>query len=264
MAVAAAGGVGVTVDGERRLHVRRRGTGPEVVLVHGSVSDAAMTWAEQQPLERDWTLIYVDRPGYGEAAAPDVREDFALDAPLVAAALGDGAHLVGHSYGGVVALLAAAERPQAVQSLTLVEPAAFDVARRHPAVAALIEQRRELLATGPQDPEAYMREFARQVGVAAPPSPLSPSGLRGVRLARAARPAWEATIPLRLLRAARTPTLVVSGDHSRAYDAVCSTLVEALDAESATIPGAGHDAQKTGEPFNAALAAFLRSASSAG
>lgn len=247
--------------GTRALLVERCGAGPEVVLVHGSVSDAAMTWSQQKPLERDWTLAYVDRPGYGEGAAPVEREDFALDAPLVADALGDGAHLVGHSYGGVVALLAAAQRPQAVRSLTLVEAAALDVAREHPAVAALVAERRELLATGPQDPEAYLRAFARQVGVVDPPRPLPSTLLHGARLARGSRPAWEAKIPLERLRAAHIPMLVVSGGHSEAYDAVCAALVEALDAEAATIRGAGHDVQKTGAAFNAVLDEFLRSAS---
>ena len=36
--------------------------------------------------------------------------------------LGDGAHLVGHSFGGCVALAATSRRPTAVKSLTLIEP----------------------------------------------------------------------------------------------------------------------------------------------
>jgi pimeloyl-ACP methyl ester carboxylesterase len=47
--------------------------------------------------------------------------------------LGDGAHLVGHSYGALGALFAAALRPDAVRSLTLVEPPVYGLARGYPA-----------------------------------------------------------------------------------------------------------------------------------
>ena len=45
------------------------------------------------------------------------------DAALIAERLGDGSHLIGHSFGGAEALLAAARRPDAVRSLILIEPA---------------------------------------------------------------------------------------------------------------------------------------------
>ena len=66
------------------------------------------------------------------------------------------------------------------------------------------------------------------------------------------RPPWEADPPLEELAAARFPKLVVSGAHSRAFDAVCDVLEQRLDAERAVLPGAGHSPQLLGEPFNAA------------
>ena len=71
--------------------------------------------------------MIADRPGFG-ASPPLERGDFELEAPLFAELLGDGAHLVGHSYGAVIALLAAAERPEAVLSLTVSEPGALKLA----------------------------------------------------------------------------------------------------------------------------------------
>src|ERR687887_198110 len=68
---------------------------------------------------------------------PVERVDFEEQAPLVADLLEDGAHLVAHSYGGVVSLYAAALRPEAVRSLTVIEPPAFGIARGHPAVDRL-------------------------------------------------------------------------------------------------------------------------------
>ena len=59
----------------------------------------------------------VDRRGF--AASPDIdRSDHDVDALDVVDLLdAGGAHVVGHSYGGVVALLAAGRRPDAVRSL---------------------------------------------------------------------------------------------------------------------------------------------------
>ena len=224
--------------------------------MHGSVVDGELTWAEQKPLAERWTLIVPDRPGYGES--PDVeREDFEADAPLVAELLGDGAHLVGHSYGGVVALLAAAARPEAVWSLTLVEPPAFGVARGDPAVEALVSDFAEYWRTGPSDPEAFLRGFLERVGSNARlPSPLPSRFERGARVLRTERGPWEAEIPLDDLGAAPFRKLVISGGHSEAFEAVCDVLAERLHAERAVIRGAGHSVQRTGR-FNERLERFL-------
>src|SRR6059036_1839798 len=117
----------------RCVHVETFGRGPRVVLVHGSVGNGASTWSAQEPLAERFTLVVPDRPG-SPPNPPVDRVDFEEQAPLVAELLGDGAHLVGHSYGGVISLYAASLRPGAVHSLTLIEPPAFGLARGHPAV----------------------------------------------------------------------------------------------------------------------------------
>jgi pimeloyl-ACP methyl ester carboxylesterase len=103
-----------------------------VVLVHGSIVDARRTWRHQRTLAEHWTLCIPNRPGFG--ASPSLgRGDFDLEAPLIAELLGDGAHLVGHSYGAVIALLAAAGRPGAVRSLVVSEPGVLQLAAGNPA-----------------------------------------------------------------------------------------------------------------------------------
>ena len=103
-------------------------------LLSGSVSKSACTMSKAsdertalaslpQPLsEKGWRLKLMDRPGFGQSPSrgPD---DMAADAILIADRLGDGSHLIGHSFGGAEALLATARRPDAVRSLILVEPA---------------------------------------------------------------------------------------------------------------------------------------------
>jgi pimeloyl-ACP methyl ester carboxylesterase len=125
------------------LEVDRVGTGPPVVLVHGSIVDARRTWRHQLDLADEWALCIPNRPGFG-ASPPLARGDFEAEAPLMAELLGDGAHLVGHSYGAVIALLAAAARPEAVRSLTVSEPGSLRVAAGDPAVDAVIAQGDEL------------------------------------------------------------------------------------------------------------------------
>ena len=206
------------------LHVERWGKGPPVVLVHGAVAGGHVTWTEQRPLAERWTLTVPDRPGFGENP-PVERVDFDVDAPLVAELLADGAHLVGHSYGGVISLLAAARRPEAVWSLTVVEPPAFGVARGNPDVDELVERLQEHWRSGPRDAEAFLRGFLRLVGSATdPPSPLPPPLQRGAEMLLIERAPWEAEIPLDQLVGANFPKLVVSGAHHPAFDAVCDVL----------------------------------------
>ncbi len=185
---------------------------PSVVLVHGT-----MTWgtdsfgfAAQRPLADRFHLVVMDRRGFG--ASPDItRSDYAVDAQDVVALLGTGAHLVGHSYGVVVAMLAAAIRPQAVRSLALIEPAAHRMAADHPIVATALRRMREGLAAAPPDVSAadWLRLSTESVGL----SPLDPTPdrLRAARSASREQPCWEADFPLESLSAASWPKLIVTG-----------------------------------------------------
>jgi pimeloyl-ACP methyl ester carboxylesterase len=242
------------------LEVERLGDGPPVLLVHGSVTGGASTWREQLPLAERWTLLIVDRPGFGEAPATG-RVDFDVDAPLVAEALGEGAHLVGHSYGGVISLLAAAQRPEAVRSLTVIEPPAFALAPHDPAAVRFVADAQRLWGEGPEDAVEFLAQFLALVGsslvVGAGPVRPSPELERGAQLLRTERGPWEAEIPLDGLAAAPFPKLVVSGAHDPAFDCVCDVLERRLGAERAVIAGAGHSVQRAGAPFNERLEEFL-------
>lgn len=206
-----------------------------VVLVHGSVANAAMTFAQQRPLAERFDLVWHTRSGY-PPRAPVAAIDFEEQAAELAAELQPGDHLVGHSYGAVVSLLAAATRDD-LGSLTVGEPPAFGLAWDDPAVRAFVET---YAAFSTDDPKEYLAFFLPLVGSRLPTGELSPELEQGTRAAMAERPPNEAEIPLRALRAAPYPKLVISGAHNAAFDAVCDVLERELAAERAVVPGAGH------------------------
>ena len=235
------------------VHVATTGAGPRVVLVHGSVANGAVTWGRQPALAAHHTLVVVDRPGY-PPNPPLERIDFEEQAEQIAELLEPGDHLVGHSYGGVISLLAAARRP-ALGSLTVCEPPAFGVARGNAAVEDFLARFPE----APWDPRGYLAFFLPLVGSAMKlPDPLPPGLEAGARAALAERPPDEAEIPFDVLSAAPFPKLVISGAHHPAFDAVCDVLEKRLAAERAVLPGAGHSIPRA-PGFGERVAAFLTS-----
>ena len=238
------------------MHVERLGSGPRLVLVHGSVAPGWLTWNAQKPLADRFELVLPIRSGYPPNPPLD-SIDFEAQAEELAALLAPGDHLAAHSYGAVVSLLAAAQAPLA--SLTVVEPPAMDVARGDPAVEAFLAQ---FEAGVPEEPRAYLEFFLPLVGSSlALRVPLPPAIEAGARAAIAERSPDQATIPLDEVAAAPFPKLVVSGGHHAAFDAVCDVLEERLGAQRAVLPGAGHSVPRLGEPFNTRLEAFVQNAS---
>lgn len=250
------------------VHVTVWGDGEPSVFVHGSFGWGEETWREQRPLADRYKLLLVDRRGFGASPA-DGRVDFDRDANDVANLLAEGAHLVGHSYGGVVSLLAAARRSDAVRSLVLIEPPAFGVARGEPAVEELIRNV-DVAARTATDPSEYRAAFLRSFGFPAKPAPLEGDALVAARASMTERPPGDADIPLDELERAGLRVLLVQGDWCPAPDtaralagaafrAVCDVLAERLNAERAVFPAA-HNPQKLGATFNHRLRAFWEAA----
>jgi pimeloyl-ACP methyl ester carboxylesterase len=243
------------------LAVDRLGEGPTILFVHGDIVGPELTWRKQRELAERWTVVIPSRPGFGESPSLE-RNDFELEAPMFAELLGDGAHLVGHSYGAVIALLAAAQRPEAVRSLTVSEPGCLRVAEGTPVVDEMIANGERLFREGERIPdEMFLRLFRGGAGSAyGTPEQLPEELLHGVDLLKRERPSWEAEIPLGRLASADFPVLVLSGGHSPAFEAVCDALAEGMAAERVVIPGRGHTVPSTGEPYNERLEAFLTAA----
>lgn len=102
---------------------QRSGTGAPLALVHGT-GGAHIRWTPILPaLERQYTVYAVDRRGRGESGE---AQDYAIerefeDVAAVVDSIGDGANLLGHSFGGICSLEAALLTPH-LRKLVLYEP----------------------------------------------------------------------------------------------------------------------------------------------
>ena len=248
-----------TWRGPGGISVEEAGEGPPIVFVHGLGDSGPAGWPAQWPLAERWRLVFPHRPGYGGSPA-NGREDFEADAPLIAGLLDEGAHLVGHSYGAIIALFAAALRPRAVWSLTLIEPPASSAARGEPDVDAYEAAMAGLRAAPPTNPAEYLRRFFSLVDSTSPLPPELPPEMLGLAdyLQHNLRPPEEAAIPTDSLTAATFPKLFVSGGHHPAYEAICDALALQIGGDRKRLPGAGHAPHLLGERFNAVLEAFMR------
>lgn len=236
------------------LFVEPLGSGTPVVLVHGSLATGAEEWQAQRLLAQEgFRLLVIDRRGYGQSPAAE-GEDFLRDADDIVAMMGDGAHLVGHSYGGLGVLFAAARNPKTTLSLALLEPATFALGLHDPDGPALVD---ELRAFWDQDlpDDHWVIRFLRAVG--SDPDALPPELLGAtvplVPVFRRRRPMWYSDLPLPEVAAGPFPKLVVTGAHRAGFDAIGDDLAVRIGAFRAVVAGAGHEIQFTGRPINEML-----------
>lgn len=104
------------------------GHGDAIVFIHGAlIADSYSPMLLQPSLTARYRCITYHRRGYEgstRAAAPIQVEDHATDCASLLRHLNvPSAHVVGHSFGGVIALSLAMVAPQLVHTITLMEPA---------------------------------------------------------------------------------------------------------------------------------------------
>lgn len=135
--------------GGHRMRWTTSGSGAEtVVLVHSSGMSSRQWRRLAETLAATHRVVVPDLLGYAESSpwpegerAHFVLDQLALEALIDRLAAAGGVHLVGHSYGGFLALLVALHRPAAVRSVAAYEPVSFGVLRStddHEALATLL------------------------------------------------------------------------------------------------------------------------------
>lgn len=141
--------------GDADVEVFDQGSGEPVVMLHSSGASGAQWRGLADKLSQRFRVLAPDLYGYGSTSEWRGTGPFSLahEAALVTAVmdrLDEPVHLVGHSYGGAVALHVARMQRERVRSLSLFEPVAF-----------------HLLRTGDALDEAALREISQAAAVVA-------------------------------------------------------------------------------------------------
>jgi pimeloyl-ACP methyl ester carboxylesterase len=251
-----------------RVEYLERGSGEAVVLLHSSGSSGAQWRALADGLSARYRVVAPDLYGYGATAPWPGRGAFSLahEAEIVHALLeriGEPAHLVGHSYGGAVALHVARLRGELLHSLTAIEPVAFHLLKDRAEIAALAERVSRALACGD-----YVGGFGSFVDYWSGPGSWNaiPAAKRGAMAARLSKVALDFHAVLSepagpdAFRRVAAPTLVVRGERTPLpTQRICGLLGQILpDSSLITVNGAGHMAPLThATQVNALIAAHL-------
>lgn len=246
--------------GGRRLAWREGGAGAPALLLHCALAHSGAWAGVMARLGDRLAMRAPDLPGHGRTdPAPEgesVQEQALADArALLPPADPDGpaprrVHLIGHSFGGTVALRLAVAAPERVASLTLVDPVLFALlAETDPGAYAA-----EMAEAGPArarmaagDWEGAAEAFLARWGTGAPPSPAQRAamvaGMPFVWRSEAEIAIPEtATLDAARLRRIAVPTLVVTGAASPAsIGAIAEGLAQVIpNLRRVEIPGAGH------------------------
>lgn len=228
-----------------------------IVALHSSASNGKQWTGLVSELRDRYDVFAYDLPGYGPAIqrSPFRRGMAAVAEPVIAEilTLGEPVHLIGHSFGGGVALKIALMRPDLIKSLTLYEPVAFHILRNgNPADEELLSGLKEVelsLHEGEEDGAAgpgikSFIDFWNGQGA----WDAMPEALRGKLIASTASVIadfmngfaeyWR----LEDLQNLEIPTQILTGMESPAIAQRTATLVfeHIEDAELVMLPGLGH------------------------
>jgi pimeloyl-ACP methyl ester carboxylesterase len=231
------------------------GDGPRLVLVHGGIGPE-LSWEEQLPLAERYTLVIPWRRGYAPSP-PAERQDWEADAEDLDAIVEPGDRLVGFSYGGLSASIVAGRRSTELAALVLIEPPLFFLAPEDPVVRPMIDlSSRFTSGETEDDPEAHWR-FLSVAGIKRPRDQEEARAIeRLTRMARHLRPPLDAAPDLGAVRAARLPTLSVSGRHNPGIERLCDLIAERTGGQRLRLTGSGHAVQRA-PGFNERLEAFF-------
>ena len=199
-------------------------------MVHGSFTSGEDAWIQQRELADSYRLLIVDRCGHGQSADTG-RFGFEEQADDIAVLLGKSAHLVGSSYGAVLALIVA---------------------------------QREAARLGP---DVAFSRFLERIGAEPLVSALTDIDRRNTAASFQEPSLLEAPVSLGGLSATRLPLLIVSGgsdaetprfrNRRLAFQQVCARLATIPGAEWAQFANAGHNPHLEDPAFNPRLRAFL-------
>jgi pimeloyl-ACP methyl ester carboxylesterase len=217
-----------------------------VTFLHGFALDRRMWSAQAHAMEATYRFLAVDLPGFGPKGAGDAGVHCPAHAVLeVLDARGvERTHLVGHSFGGAVAVDFALARPDRVLSLTLVDAPLLGRVAAIEAWPLCVA-----FARNGQDDEARRAWLADPLFAPACRIPEVRVALERMAAdyacghwAGRVSNRWLVEDPAGRLGELRAPALVVLGelDTTNFHDMAAEYARLLPSARTATIPGAGH------------------------
>ena len=241
----------------RKLAYREEGSGPPLVLVHGSPGEGR-SWGRVVPHLKDrFRTICPDLPGYGGSDRLEADEPAGRMAAMGTAvarlvdSLDEPVRLVGHSFGGNIALQAALQvQAGAVERIVLFEPVYFralqltgDTAALEPVAAHFEDYARRATAGEPGVVRLMIDYWFGEGAYGRMPDPV-----RGYLSASAARNALDVrscfigTSTAAELAALKQPVAIVDGGTSQeVVRSIARALVKLLpNARMEGLAGANH------------------------
>ena len=248
-------------------HVVESGSGPALLLLHGIGGSADSFVPQFDELSSSLRLLAWDAPGYGRSEDPgrpfDLDDYADAAADVIRDRCGDaGAHVLGMSWGGVIATRLALRHPGLVRSLllgssTVGSGADGDAAGRMRARAATLEQEGAEAFAAERAPRLLSGTAGDEVTAKATAIMASSIRLPGYGCAAESMAATDHTADLPKID---IPTLVLGGDEDRVTGVPASQVLAGgiPGAVFVTIRGAGHLAnQERPEAFNAWVESFI-------
>ncbi len=258
----------VEIEGLPIAYVRA-GSGPPLVLVHGYVGDARSTWSAQlDDLSGEFTVVAWDAPGAGRSAQPPTSFRIADYANCLAGFIRalhlDRPHLVGLSFGGIVALELLRRDPAVPRTLVLAGAYA-GWAGSLPA-DVVDERLRTCLKLADLPPDQFAAAMLSSMFSESAPAEavarfaasvwaFNPAGFRAMTWSSAEADLRDALATVNL------PTLLLYGDRDvRAPLHVAHALHDAIpESRLVILPGVGHISPvEAPELFNREVRDFLR------
>lgn len=232
------------------------GSGVAIVMLHSSLSSKSQWIPLADRLASRFRVIALDLCGYGDNPAIDASAPFTLDDEihLVAAHLDrlvapeERVHMVGHSYGGLVALRFAQLRADRIASLSLYEPVAFRMLDDDDATLAdlkwIADHVHRLVATGRhrEAAHAFVDFWSGEGSYESMPLPVQAKLARRTdKIPLDFQAAWRWPHSATDLRAVVAPTLLLFGNRSPAIaQRLVARLTRALSDPSVCCVDAGH------------------------
>jgi pimeloyl-ACP methyl ester carboxylesterase len=111
-----------------RIHYRDEGTGPNLVFIHGLAGQMRnFSHSLLDLLTPHFRVVLIDRPGCGHSLVapgthPGLREQAAIIAEVIQKLELNRPLLVGHSFGGALALALALDHPHSISGVALITP----------------------------------------------------------------------------------------------------------------------------------------------